>query len=123
MKGAHTGWHMADTVFKTLEKFDLTKRLFCITTDNASNNGRMRKDLEAMIESTADWSSEATKIPCMAHVIQLVVKAMLKAFNIEPGEGLSDTTTSDDLAHDRRNIREIFRDDGSVVTAIQKVRR
>jgi hypothetical protein len=30
-----------------------------------------------------DWSSESTKIPCLAYVIQLIVKAILGAFNIK----------------------------------------
>jgi hypothetical protein len=39
-----------------------------------------------------EWSSESTKIPCLAHVIQLVVKAILGAFNIK----LTETEYSDD---------------------------
>jgi hypothetical protein len=39
-----------------------------------------------------DWSSKSTKIPCLAHVIQLVVKAILGAFDIKPTE----TEYSDD---------------------------
>ena len=32
------------------------------------------------------WSSDSTKILCLAHVIQLVVKAILGAFNVKPAE-------------------------------------
>ena len=39
-----------------------------------------------------DWSSKSTKILCLAHVIQLVVKAILGAFDIKPTE----TEYSDD---------------------------
>src|SRR5271170_5105485 len=59
----------------------LTSRLYCITTDNASNNGTMRKELEDMLKDLEQdipaWDSAGTTIPCMAHVIQLAVKAML----------------------------------------------
>ena len=90
LKGSHTGEHMAGVLYKVLECFSITKRLLYITTDNARNNGTMRKELEELLNSldvNNNWSSDSTKIPCLAHVIQLVVKAILGAFNIKPAEG------------------------------------
>ena len=81
---------MAGILYKVLERFSITKRLLCITTDNAGNNGTMRKELEELLNNldvNNGWSSDSTKIPCLAHVIQLVVKAILGAFNIKPAEG------------------------------------
>ena len=49
----------------------------------------MRKELEELLNNLDvdnSWSSDSTKIPCLAHVIQLVVKAILGAFNIKPAE-------------------------------------
>jgi hypothetical protein len=80
---------MADILYNVLERFSITKRLLCITTDNAGNNGTMRKELEELfnnLDINNGWSSESTKIPCLAHVIQLVVKAILGAFDIKPAE-------------------------------------
>ena len=80
---------MADVLYNVLERFNITKRLLCITTDNAGNNGTMRKELEELLNNldiNNGWSSESTKIPCLAHVIQLVVKAILSAFDIKPTE-------------------------------------
>ena len=51
-------------------------------TDNAGNNGTMRKELEELLNSlnvNNNWSSDSMKIPCLAHIIQLVVKAILGA--------------------------------------------
>jgi hypothetical protein len=95
LKGFHIGEHMAGILYKVLEHFSITKRLLCITTDNAGNNGTMRKELEELLNSldvNNNWSSDSTKILCLAHVIQLVVKAILGAFNIKPveGEGVDD---------------------------------
>jgi hypothetical protein len=90
LKGSHTGEYMAGILYKVLERFSITKRLLCITTDNAGNNGTMRKELEELLNNldvNNAWSSDSTKIPCLAHVIQLVVKAILGAFNIKPAEG------------------------------------
>jgi hypothetical protein len=89
LKVAHTSEHMADILYNVLERFSITKRLLCITTDNAGNNGTMRKELKELLNNldvNNSWSSESTKIPCLAHVIQLVVKAILSAFDIKPIE-------------------------------------
>jgi len=86
---------MADILYNVLERFSITKRLLCITTDNAGNNGTMRKELEELLNNfdiNNSWSSDSTKIPCLAHVIQLVVKAILGAFDIKQTE----TEYSDD---------------------------
>jgi hypothetical protein len=80
---------MADILYNVLEHFSITKRLLCIMTDNAGNNSMMRKELEELLNNldiNNGWSSESTTIPCLAHVIQLVVKAILGAFDIKPAE-------------------------------------
>ena len=77
LKGSHTGEYMAGVLYKVLEHFSITKRLLCIKTDNAGNNRTMRKELEELLNSldvNNNWSSDSTKIPCLAHVIQLVIK-------------------------------------------------
>jgi hypothetical protein len=109
LKVAHTGEHMADILYNILECFSIIKRLLCITTDNAGNNGTMRKELEKLLNNldvNNSWSSESTKILCLAHVIQLVVKAILSTLDIKPTES------------------EYFEDSvnsGSVNSAIEKV--
>src|SRR5580692_6733575 len=80
---------MANVLYNVLERFNITKHLLCITTDNAGNNGTIRKELEELLNNldiNNDWSSESTTIPCLAHVIQLVVKAILGTFDIKPAE-------------------------------------
>ena len=49
----------------------------------------MWKELEELLNNldiNNSWSSESTKIPYLAHVIQPVVKAILGAFDIKPAE-------------------------------------
>jgi hypothetical protein len=49
----------------------------------------MRKELEELLNNldiNNSWSSKSTKIPCLAHMIQLVVKAILGIFDIKPAE-------------------------------------
>jgi hypothetical protein len=112
LTGIHSGRNMATVVHNVLERFKITNRLFCITTDNASNNGVMRRELEDILgglERESSWNSDATKIPCMAHVLQLVVKAILNAFKVDMEEEAINST----------NIPA--EDDASVTTAIYKV--
>jgi hypothetical protein len=87
--GAHTREHMADVLYNILECFNIIKCLLCITTDNTRNNGTMQKELEELLNNldiNNDWSSKSTKIPYLAHVIQLIIKAILGAFDIKPTE-------------------------------------
>jgi hypothetical protein len=124
LKGSHTGEAMAEIVLAVLERYKITNRLYCITSDNAAPNGKMRRALDDMLEllqwnSDQTWNHEATKIPCMAHVMQLVVKAMLAAFNVEPGE--KDEEEEDDEEHSSRDPSVDLEEIGTVLAAIQKV--
>jgi hypothetical protein len=49
----------------------------------------MQKELEELLNNldiNKSWSSESTKIPCIAYVIQFVIKTILGAFDIKPAE-------------------------------------
>ena len=86
LKSAHIGELMVDILYSVLECFSITKRLLCITTDNAGNNSMMRKELEELLNNldiNNSWSSDSTKISYLAHMIQLVIKAILVAFNVK----------------------------------------
>jgi hypothetical protein len=86
LKGAYTGEYMADILYNILEYFSITKQLLCITTDNTGNNDMMQKELKEPFNNlniNNSWNSESIKIPCLAHVIQLVVKAILSIFDIK----------------------------------------
>ena len=97
LKGSHIGKYMAGILYNVLECFSITKCLLCTTTDNTGNNGTMRKELEELLNNldiNNGWSSDSTKIPYLAHVIQLVVKAILGAFDIKPAtEDLDDVNS------------------------------
>ena len=80
---------MADILYSVLEHFSITKFLLCTTTDNTGNNGMMQKELEELLNNldiNNSCRSDSIKIPYLAHVIQLVVKAILGAFNVKLAE-------------------------------------
>jgi hypothetical protein len=80
----HTGSNMAQLVVQTLEFYSLVKKLFCVTTDNASNNDTMVEELsDALWEKGIHWDSTTHHIRCLAHIINLVVQALLKSLNVD----------------------------------------
>jgi len=84
LEGAHTGENLSNYVFGTLVDFDLCDKLFCITTDNASNNKTMITHLfeSIYIRTGVQHDEKNQHIPCLAHVINLVVGAFLKNLKV-----------------------------------------
>ena len=81
----HTGINLAKIVLKVLHEYDITKKLSCITTDNASNNYAMVRHLSSFLrEEGIQWDHHTQHIPCLAHIINLTVKEFL--INLEDGE-------------------------------------
>jgi hypothetical protein len=64
-----------------LDGFELTDgRFLCITTDNASSNYSMTRELQSTLESSGiEWPALRNHIPCMAHVIQLALGAFMSS--------------------------------------------
>lgn len=76
--GSHTGKNMASLVKHTLDSFNLTSKLYCITADNASNNLTMGRELHNLIPH---FDHEKNLHGCVAHVINLVAKAGISIFD------------------------------------------
>ena len=72
-----------------------------ITTDNASSNYAMVKELyRSMKAMEVDWSAVQNHIPCMAHIIQLALVAFMKSLGIQGRnrsweDGVRDTLTEE----------------------------
>lgn len=79
LTGRHIGAKLAKETLNILNEFDLAKKLFCVTTDNASNNGKMVKVLKKELRKQGiSWNGETNHISCLSHVLNLVVQAFLK---------------------------------------------
>ncbi|QVM12424.1 hypothetical protein D8B26_007053 [Coccidioides posadasii str. Silveira] len=110
LEGAHTGKNMAEILQQSLAAWRLESNLLAITSDNASNNGTMRAHLThqlrpalQQLNKTTDWDAESGTIPCLAHVIQLVVRELVCNLKIQPDNDALPTTfdessITDDLA-------------------------
>ena len=73
LKGSHTGDNLAATMVKVLQELGLEKKPFFLTTDNASNMYTMATKLEEKLSSDV-FSATNNHIPCIGHVINLVVQ-------------------------------------------------
>jgi len=70
---------MANLVMKVLKEYNIAEKLFCITTDNATNNDTMAAYLELKLDEEfgVKWDQETQHLYCLAHVINLVVNDFL----------------------------------------------
>ena len=79
----HSGPYLARIILDVLNEYDLCDKLFCITTDNASNNDTIVRTLETLLERDGvSWDSTANHIRCLTHVINLVVISYLDNLKI-----------------------------------------
>lgn len=115
ISGSHTGDNLASIVFNVLKNCQIDDRLFAITADNASNNNTMRQSLSRLlrIRSRVAWDSTAGTVPCLAHVVQLVVGEIVNSLHIQANEETTKTWTDTWL-------REI-KDDLKFGTLLKKV--
>jgi len=97
IKGSHTGIHLAEFVYEALDRYGLCNNLFCITSDNASNNDRMYVELATLLleRQGVEWDECAMHVRCMNHTINLAVQAFLKDLKVLRVRN-SPTDTADD---------------------------
>jgi hypothetical protein len=57
--------------------------LLAVTTDNASNNKKMRKNIKNMLKKiNVEWDHEKNHVFCIAHVIQLAINELLESMKV-----------------------------------------
>ena len=75
IEGQHTGQNLANIVFKTLEEYDIKTKFFCVTTDNASNNFTMAKELQKLLADEGEFLA--------GHILEGEFVAEAKGFSID----------------------------------------
>ncbi|WVF70526.1 hypothetical protein IAT40_005316 [Kwoniella sp. CBS 6097] len=96
-EGSATGVAMASQISHLLETAGLQEEVFSITLDNASANDVLVDELGEN-ESLVKFPGATHRVRCFAHVLNLVVKALLSPFN-------SATTLSSLQAAVKRQIK------------------
>jgi ribosomal protein S27E len=117
MRGRHTGESMATDVVKVLSDTNTTSRLLAVTCDNASNNKTMATSMEIQISNNnVDWNSNENIVPCLAHIINLVVQDIIQHLKLEASDELDNTGILQ-----RRHISDV-QSSVSVPNSLRKVR-
>ncbi|XP_078437250.1 putative transcriptional regulator tpeD [Wolffia australiana] len=85
----HDGENMASIVLQALDEFCLRTKVYDVTTDNATTNKKMLDWMARKLKSVNPTFTARRHIPCVAHILNIVVQAALKSFNI-PSAQVSD---------------------------------
>jgi len=92
---AHSGEHLAEILLKVLEEYKIADKLSYITSDNASNNISMVKELERLLEEhDIEWDHTKYHIPCLTHVINIAVQKFLASIKSDCLEGSTNSAAS-----------------------------
>lgn len=81
IRGRHSGEHLGWELFQILEHFDISDKLFCITSDSAENCGTLCTELTNILRDEKDiqWNHKERYIRCMNHVINLTIQNFIKS--------------------------------------------
>ena len=85
MKGQHTGARLAGHFKDIPDRFQHTYScLLGITTDNASSNYSMTREMQSTLGFSAiKWPALRNHIPCMAHIIQLALGVYMSTLGVK----------------------------------------
>ena len=73
------GKNLGKLFLAVLDDYGIKSKLFCITTDNGSNNGSMAEYIEKVAENDPSFSfNEENMISCFVHVINLVCHNLIE---------------------------------------------
>ncbi|THH15827.1 hypothetical protein EUX98_g9402 [Antrodiella citrinella] len=89
----HTGNYLTQELAKCLKLYGIDKKILGITGDNASNNDTLMAELELLL---GGYFSMLTHIRCLAHILNLIVKAILSLFIMRRVQASSESDTGED---------------------------
>ena len=80
----HTGEDLANKVFEVLTEWEIDRKIFSITLDNASANDRMQELLgeQLRLQNSLLCDGEFLHVRCCAHVLNLIVQDGLKVAEV-----------------------------------------
>jgi len=98
LAGRHTRVRLANALFEILCEYEIWYKLFCCTTDAASNNKTMMKALSEKLweEKQIDWDPQKMHIFCLDHIINLAVQAFLKELKVVKQQTSEDVEENDE---------------------------
>ena len=70
----HTGCAIAMKIMELLKEWELEKKVFTITVDNASSNDNMQSILKRQLQKDLVCNGEFFHVRCVAHILNLIVQ-------------------------------------------------
>jgi len=117
IKGSHTGANMAGIINDVLARYGIQDRILGFTTDSASNNRTLTEALNnAWSLLSVEWCQLENHIPCMAHVVQLILGAFMSSIKVKSRDGHMPSGFKADY------IEKVMRLDNGFHKTVEKVR-
>jgi hypothetical protein len=107
-------------VYDLLAQFGLKSKLYCVTTDNATNNDTLTVTLQTRLEidDAIHFDQSEQHIPCVAHVLNLAVQSFLR--NLKVLDDDPDTTSNEDC-EPKDIVRNLEKDFAVTMTKIHEI--
>ena len=109
----HSGAELAKILNNLLKTLGMEKRVISITTDNGSNNGTLIHEVNVWLEDAFDkhlfLDGNIQHIPCLSHVLQLGLKALLGQIRLSPKNEVFVRTYKEDL--ELNDLEKIAKDE------------
>lgn len=89
LENSHSGSELSKVLIGVFQRYNIHDRIQTITSDNASNNTTLVEEMNNAIDQLPTryktlFPQLITRIPCLSHVIQLSLQALLGAVRIDP---------------------------------------
>ncbi|KAL1940908.1 hypothetical protein VTO73DRAFT_7544 [Trametes versicolor] len=97
LDSAHTGAYLAEKMAQCLIEYGIEKKVLAVTCDNAENNSTMMTKLEAILPTIR---GSKVRVRCLAHILNLVVKAILSQFDTDRRRRRSQEAAADAQGED-----------------------
>ncbi|KAF4610855.1 hypothetical protein D9613_006637 [Agrocybe pediades] len=89
---AHTGVYLAARIAECLREYKIQDKIMGFTADNAANNDTLVRELSVIVPS---FPGKKTRVRCFAHILNLIVKAILSPFSRKTSIGRSSDSEID----------------------------
>jgi predicted nucleotidyltransferase len=110
LSGSHTGVILGNVLFELLQKHTIEDRVLAVTTDNASNNGASMDNIQESLQSLElPNHTPYAQIPCMAHIIQLSLKALLGKMEANPKNGTDQMEWTGENEDSRKIVHTLYK--------------
>jgi hypothetical protein len=89
LESSHSGVELSKVLLAVLQRYSICDKVQTITSDNASNNTTLVEETNNAIDQLSTryktlFPQQITRIPCLSHIIQLSLQALLGTVRIDP---------------------------------------